>query len=160
MLNTIAITPGKLLEVLPVLFEEKLSVMLWSPPGQGKSSVVKTFCESNNLKLFDIRLTQIEPVDLRGLPWVDEQNNKTRWIPPEFLPTLEELETEGYKGGVIFLDELTSSEQRIMASSYELLLDRRIGNYKVPDNVWCVAAGNSVTDGAIAYDMGKLNLPR
>lgn len=144
MLNTISITPTRLLSLLPTMRESKYPVYLQGAPGLGKSAIVKTFAEQHNLKLYDVRLTQIEAADLRGLPMVDDVNNVTRWLKPEFLPSEGEVEAEGYDGSIIFLDELSTAEPRLQSSAYQLLLDRKVGEYKLPDSCYVLGAGNSV----------------
>lgn len=61
------------------------SLMIWGPPGVGKSSIVKNIASNNNLALVDLRLSQLSPTDLRGLPGVED--GKSKWYVPEFMPT-------------------------------------------------------------------------
>ena len=98
--------------------------------------------------LEDIRLTQLDSPDLQGLKWIDETDNVTRSFRPEFFPVEN-------TPGIIFLDELTAAEPRMQATSYQLVLDRRIGPHKLPDKWMVIAAGNSPEDGAISYKMGS-----
>jgi len=96
----------------------------------------------------DLRLTTIEPVDLRGALFADDSLKKTVWFAPEFLPDPSQPE------GILFLDELTAADQRLQTSAYSLILDRRVGDYRLPDGWMIVAAGNAAFHGAISYDMG------
>lgn len=160
-INTTSITPTRLLTVLKPLWEEKLAPFLHGSPGIGKSAIIWQFAALYNLKVIDLRLTQIEAADLRGLPYIDSDTKRTVWFLPEFLPRAEEVISsvnpatgKPYDGVIIFLDELTAAEPRLQASAYELILDRRVGTYKLPDSVWVVGAGNSPDDGAIAYEFG------
>ena len=74
----------------------KSSLMIWGAPGIGKSSVVESIAKSNNLELVDLRISQLAPTDLRGIPV--PKDDKAYWFPPDFLPT---------KGkGILFLDEI------------------------------------------------------
>ena len=153
--NTISITPDKLQTALLELWPLKKSVMLWGRPGIGKSAIVKDMAADMNLKLYDLRLTQIDSTDLRGLQYLDNETKRTITYLPDFLPKEGELEEMGYEGAIIFLDEITTAEQRLQACAYQLVLDLAVGhNYKLPHNVWVVAAGNGLDDGAISYDMG------
>jgi MoxR-like ATPase len=70
------------------------------------------------------------------------------WFPPEFLPTPGEPE------GILFLDELTAADQRLQISAYSLILDRRVGHYRLPDGWQVIAAGNASFHGAVSHDMG------
>jgi MoxR-like ATPase len=122
--------------------------MLWGTRGVGKSSIVRQVAAHFKIPLVDLRLTTIEPVDIRGAIYADEALAKTVWFPPEFLPTPDQPE------GVLFLDELTAADQRLQISAYSLILDRRVGNYHLPDGWQVVAAGNASFHGAISHDMG------
>ncbi|HYN77672.1 MAG TPA: AAA family ATPase [Lamprocystis sp. (in: g-proteobacteria)] len=122
--------------------------MLWGTRGVGKSSVVHQVAAHFGVPLVDLRLTTIEPVDIRGAIWVDERQSKTVWFPPEFLPGPDEPD------GILFLDELTAADQRLQISAYSLILDRRVGHYLLPDGWQVVAAGNAAFHGAVAHDMG------
>jgi hypothetical protein len=122
--------------------------MLWGTRGVGKSSIVRQVAEHFGVPLVDLRLTTIEPVDIRGAIYADEVLSKTVWFPPEFLPSADRRE------GILFLDELTAADQRLQISAYSLILDRRVGNYHLPDGWQIIAAGNASFHGAISHDMG------
>jgi hypothetical protein len=122
--------------------------MLWGTRGVGKSSIVRQVAEHFGVPLVDLRLTTIEPVDIRGAIYADEVLAKTVWFPPEFLPSPQQPD------GILFLDELTAAEQRLQISAYSLILDRRVGHYQLPDGWQVIAAGNASFHGAVAHDMG------
>jgi len=122
--------------------------MLWGTRGVGKSSIVRQVAGHFGVPLVDLRLTTIEPVDIRGAIYADDVLSKTVWFPPEFLPSPESPE------GILFLDELTAADQRLQISAYSLILDRRVGNYRLPDGWQIIAAGNASFHGAVSHDMG------
>ena len=122
--------------------------MLWGTRGVGKSSIVRQVAEHFDTPLVDLRLTTIEPVDIRGAIYADDTQQKTVWFPPEFLPEQDQPQ------GILFLDELTAADQRLQISAYSLILDRRVGNYALPDGWLVVAAGNAAYHGAVSHDMG------
>jgi MoxR-like ATPase len=122
--------------------------MLWGPRGVGKSSVVRQVAAHFGVPLVDLRLTTIEPVDIRGAIYADDVQAKTVWFPPEFLPGPEQ------PAGILFLDELTAADQRLQISAYSLILDRRVGHYALPDGWQVIAAGNASFHGAVSHDMG------
>ena len=117
-------------------------------PGIGKSDIVEQLAAANNMKLEILMLTQIDSQDLRGIQYPDPNTKRMVYYPPEFLPGPESPPT------LLFLDELTGAEPRLQVSAYQLLLSRRIGSYRLPDNCYVCAAGNGPADGAIAYEMG------
>lgn len=122
--------------------------MLWGTRGVGKSSIVRQIAEHYGVPLVDLRLTTIEPVDIRGAIYADDTQGKTVWFPPEFLPSADQPE------GILFLDELTAADQRLQISAYSLILDRRVGNYRLPEGWQVIAAGNASFHGAVSHDMG------
>ncbi len=130
----------------PVL--RRRATMLWGTRGVGKSSIVRQVAEHFGVPLVDLRLTTIEPVDIRGAIYADDRLAKTVWFPPEFLPSAEE------PAGILFLDEITAADQRLQISAYSLILDRRVGNYRLPDGWQVIAAGNASFHGAVSHDMG------
>jgi len=132
-------------EHLKVLLQEKMPVFLWGPPGIGKSSIVKQICEEWGWKLVDLRLSLLNPVDLRGLPYMSADKKESVWLKPDFLPT------EGK--GVLFLDELNTAPMSVQIAAYQLLLDRRIGSYIFPEGWRIIAAGNRETDRAFVSKM-------
>lgn len=138
-------TPQELLPYLNRLVEQQLhlSLMLWGPPGIGKSSIVADVAVRNDLQLVDLRLSQLAPTDLRGLPVADEK--VSRWLPPEFLPTTGK--------GILFLDEINMAPPVMQGIAQQLILDRQVGSYKVPDGWFIWAAGNRKSDRAAVFEM-------
>lgn len=124
------------------------SWMLHGRPGVGKSQVVQQLADHIGAQLFDVRLTTIEPQDLRGLPYYDHDLKKTVWYRPEDLPD------DPKSPSILFLDELTAASPHLQPTVYGLLQERRVGQHRLPDSVMIVAAGNTVEDGAIAFEMG------
>jgi MoxR-like ATPase len=124
------------------------ATMLWGSRGVGKSSIVHQVAAHHGVPLTDLRLTTLEPVDIRGAIYADERQGRTVWFPPEFLPGPDE------PAGILFLDELTAADPRLQVSAYSLILDRRAGNYRLPEGWMVVAAGNASFHGAVSHDMG------
>jgi len=138
-------TPEALTSYLSRMVEQSLrmSVMVWGPPGIGKSSIVAGVVQAAGLKLVDLRLSQLAPTDLRGLPVAD--SGLSRWYPPEFLPR------EGV--GVLFLDEINMAPPVMQGIAQQLILDRRVGSYEVPEGWFIWAAGNRKSDRAAVFEM-------
>jgi hypothetical protein len=145
---SIAATRAALIEQYADPILRRRATMLWGTRGVGKSSVVQQVARHFGVPLVDLRLTTIEPVDIRGAIYADEVQGKTVWFPPEFLPAPSDPE------GILFLDELTAADQRLQISAYSLILDRRVGHYSLPDGWLVVAAGNASFHGAVSHDMG------
>jgi hypothetical protein len=123
---------------LAALIPSRRPVYLWGSPGVGKSSLVREAASSLRLELIDIRATLLDPVDLRGLPRLN--GDAAVWCPPAFLPRDGE--------GVLFLDELALAPASVQGGCLQLTLDRRIGEYVLPDGWSIVAASNRMEDRA------------
>lgn len=144
--------PAQLLRVLDREFLSTADghhtpVMLWGPPGVGKSQMVAQIAARHAAPVIDIRLSQMEPSDLRGIPF--RQGERVEWAVPAMLP---DVERHG-PSGVLFLDEITSAPPVVSAAAYQLILDRRLGEYRVPDGWAIFAAGNRQGDRGVTYSM-------
>lgn len=145
--NIRQVTLGQAKQYLQSIISEHLPLMLWGPPGVGKSAIIKELAKENKMELIDLRLSLLNPVDLRGLPVVNRDKGIAEWLPPEFLPR------PGAKPGILFLDEMNAALVSVQVAAYQLVLDRAIGNYKLPDNWRIIAAGNRETDKAAVNRM-------
>jgi len=122
-------------------------VFLWGPPGIGKSEVVAQIGENTDREVIDVRLALWEPTDIKGIPYFDSNANTMTWAPPAELPT------DPDSTAIIFLDELNSAPPAVQAAAYQLILNRRVGTYKLPDGVDIVAAGNRDGDKGVTFRM-------
>lgn len=137
--------PSQILASLNCLIDAQQPAMLHGSPGVGKSDVIRQLAKARGLELIDLRLSQLDPVDMRGVPSVDAKKKITSWNVPSFLPT------EGK--GILFLDEINSAAQATQAAAYQLVLDRKLGDYTLPEGWSVIAAGNRTTDRAIVNQM-------
>ena len=134
-------------EFLSVRDGHHTPVMIWGPPGIGKSQIVAQIAQQHSVPLLDIRLSQMEPSDLRGIPF--RVDKFVEWAPPSILP---DAQRHG-AAGIMFLDEITSAPPSVSAAAYQLILDRRLGEYRVPDGWAIFAAGNRQGDRGVSYVM-------
>ena len=132
-------------------FKRQRPVFLWGPPGIGKSELVAGIAEDLGGHMIDLRLAQMEPTDIRGIPFYNKDLGKMDWAPPIDLPD-EEMASQ-YPIVVLFMDEMNSAAPAVQAAAYQLILNRRIGKYRLPDNVVMVAAGNRESDKGVTYRM-------
>ena len=146
------VSPNKAKNSLRRAMRKKRPVFVWGPPGIGKSDIVGQVTDSfPNSHLIDIRLSLWEPTDIKGIPYFDSNEGKMVWAPPMELPD-EEMAAK-YDHITLFLDEMNSAAPAVQAAAYQLTLNRRIGNYRLPDNVVIVAAGNREADKGVTYRM-------
>lgn len=128
---------------MSALIESKIPTFLWGAPGIGKSSIIKQIAHDAGIECIDLRLSLMDPTDLKGIPFYDKEQHSALWAPPSFLPR------EGH--GILFLDELNSAAPAVQASAYQLILDRKVGEYTLPDGWAIVAAGNREGDRGVVY---------
>jgi hypothetical protein len=132
-------------------FKANRPLFIWGPPGIGKSDIVKQLGEELNAHVIDIRLSLWEPTDIKGIPYFDSDHGKMAWAPPIELPDAELAKQ--HKQIILFMDEMNSAAPAVQAAAYQLVLNRRVGTYKLPDNVHIVAAGNRESDKGVTYRM-------
>ena len=152
-INAMTVSPGEAVKAILATWkiqqntEETDVIMLHGGPGSGKTQLVQQVAKAIGGTLYDFRITQIDTSNLRGLPYYDHEEKKTKWYRPEDLPDTD-------APAVMFFDEITAAEPHLTPSVYGILQERRCGMHLIPKNTLIIAAGNTVDDGAIAYEMG------
>ena len=135
----------------------KDSMMLWGPMGVGKSEGIRQWNQEKveeynrriaagedvkpwNPIICDVRLSMKEPVDMQGIPVPTKNGNETQtvWAIPSMWPR----DNGEYSGGVILLDEMNQGQPAILNAAFQLIQDRALGDYKVPENYMIIAASN------------------
>lgn len=137
--------PTHVVEAVNQCLDSSQPVFLWGPPGVGKSATIKQTAKERGMQLTDLRLSLLDQVDLRGFPML--RDSKMHFATPVFLPT------DPDSSGILFLDEMNAAPQSVQAAAYQLVLDRRIGEYTLPDGWRVIAAGNRETDQGATYTM-------
>lgn len=140
-----------------IAFKEFPSVMLWGPPGVGKSQGVKQIASKienetgKNVRITDVRLLLFNPVDLRGIPTANDDKTLAVWLKPQIF----QMDPSEEVVNILFLDEITAAPTSVQAAAYQITLDRTVGEHKLPENCIVIAAGNRVTDRSVSFNMPK-----
>lgn len=132
-------------------FKNQRPIFLWGPPGIGKSDIIKQLGTELDAHVIDVRLSLWEPTDIKGIPYFDSNNETMKWAPPAELPS-QEVASQ-HKSIILFLDEMNSAAPAVQAAAYQLILNRKVGAYTLPDNVVIVAAGNRESDKGVTFRM-------
>ena len=138
---------SNIIKVVNKLIVQKLPVFIWGAPGIGKSSIIKQIAKEQGLEFLDLRLSLLDPTDLKGIPFFNAKTNEGIWAKPSFLPSDPDSK------GILFLDEINTAPPAVQASAYQLILDRRVGEYELPKEWSIIAAGNRENDRGIVYKM-------
>ena len=139
--------PTELAHTLALLVEARQPCIVWGPPGAAKSRICQQVAADAARDYVDVRALLLDPVDLRGIPWRDG-SNRTRWAPPAFLPASDDPGRF-----LINLEELPSAVPMVQAALYQLVLDRKCGEYELPDGASIVACGNREGDRGVTHRM-------
>jgi len=148
----LTVKPSQVTNIVNRAIQVNRPIFIWGPPGIGKSDIVSQITDDlGNSLMIDMRLALMEPTDLRGYPFRNPENNQMEWAPPADLPT-QEL-ADQYDHIVLFMDELNSAPPSVQAAAYQLILNKKVGQYVLPENTVIVAAGNRETDRGVTYRM-------
>lgn len=130
----------------------KRPIFIWGQPGIGKSDLIKQIGDDGvNDLVIDVRLSLWDPTDIKGVPYFDDKEGTMKWAPPSELPGMKTAEL--YDRIILFLDEMNSAAPSVQSAAYQLVLNRKVGTYSLPDNVVIVAAGNREGDKGVTYRM-------
>lgn len=142
-----ALRPSELAPTLALLVEARQPCVVWGPPGAAKSQIARQVATDAGCRYVDVRALLLDPVDLRGIPWRDG-DGRTRWAPPAFLPPPDDTGR-----WLINLEELPSAAPMVQAALYQLVLDRAVGEYELPEGASLIACGNREGDRGVVHRM-------
>ena len=150
-ISTRTVGPNAAKRAVRKAMKHKRPIFMWGPPGIGKSDIIKQIGADLNAPVIDVRLSLWEPTDIKGIPYYDANTSKMVWAPPIELPDNEVASKHEHM--ILFMDEMNSAAPAVQAAAYQLVLNRRVGTYHLPDNVLIVAAGNREGDKGVTYRM-------
>lgn len=138
-------------DVIKMAIELDQPLFLWGPSGIGKSEVIAQVAESIGAHMIDLRLGSFSPEDVRGYAFINKELGRMQFAPSSELPT-EELCSK-YETVILFLDEFNQTRLDVQSPLYQLILNRRIGEYVLPKNVRIIAAGNRASDRGATFKL-------
>ncbi|MDR3334272.1 MAG: MoxR family ATPase [Treponema sp.] len=136
---------------------QAITPFIWGKSGIGKSQAVKQLADEYGIGFLDVRLSQLESTDIRGIPVPDMERHVAAWLPPEFLP-FEGIPHFKGTAGILLLDEFNRARPDVLQAAFQLVLDRQVGMHKILDSWFMVAAGNlGDEDDVVAMDAALKN---
>jgi hypothetical protein len=128
------------------------SIIIWGPPGIGKSAAPNEIAKETGCGCVDFRLVLCDPTDLRGIPIpiqdADTKEYATMWASPAELPRAGK--------GFLFFDDFTTAPPLVQASAYQITIPpHQLGPYHLPDGWVVLAASNTMKDRSLAHKMPK-----
>ena len=146
----IPVRPSEAVQVIEHTMNRGRPCMIWGPPGIGKSDIIAQIGAKQDRPVIDLRLLLMEPTDIKGIPYYNPETKEMRWAKPSELPGEDDVELAN---AILFLDEINAAPQSVQAAAYQLILNRKVGEYSLPAGVSIVAAGNRETDKAVTFRM-------
>lgn len=129
------------------------ALMIWGPAGVGKSDTARSVGIRLGIPVMDFRAVYRESLDIMGLPGVDTDGKtgvrQTVYAQPAGLP----VESRDGPDGILFLDEIVSAPPQTQAALYQLTLEGKVGEYRLPKGWSIVAAGNRLSDRGVVHRM-------
>ena len=167
--ETVNIVKANLIEQLS---GETMYVPVWAGnPGIGKTTYAKMIANEMNLNLYYVSMCKTLEFYM-GLPITnslkfesleDAYKNYVVWSQPEMIHTANMMaEDKNKRGTLIFMDDIHIMPREIQTCFFELVLERRLGNYKLLPNVCMLAAMNDSSasgfDGYLAAVNNRLQM--
>ncbi len=142
-MNTIKVGP-ELIELLGRAYRANTPVLMEGSHGVGKSESIKAAAQQEGIDCIVRDLSLMEPPDLTGMP--KHKEGRTVYAPPSFLPKSGK--------GILVIEELNRAEKYMLAPCLQLLTERSLNDYRLPDGWVPMAAINP--DNA-SYDVNQLD---
>ncbi len=144
--------PGMKQAISHLAIRMREPLMFWGPSGCGKTQGADQASTENDTLLCDIRVSQYEGIDLRGLPNV--QNNRTLWNLPATMPFIGNDAFPDDRPILLMFDEINSAQDDgVLAVCYQIIQEFRCGEHVLKPNVRIIAAGNRETDRGVVRRM-------
>jgi hypothetical protein len=157
------VAPSLLKACIPIAMKTKRMLYISGPPGIGKSAMVAQAAKTYNMKLIDIRLSQLDSCDLNGFPTIGDQ--KATYTPMAMFPLETDplpIDENGKEmaGWFLFMDEFNAGERPTQKAAYKVSLDKMHGDHKIHNRCLIIGAGNREEDNALVEEMGSATQTR
>lgn len=145
-----SLSADELFTFLDLTLTSRTVPMIYGAPGIGKSSILAQWAERRGYALLDIRLAQMLPEHIAAIQYVSADHKSAVSLVPAIIGQVAALEGATGKPVLILFDELTLASQETLSAALEIILDRRVSGFKLPDTCLIAAAGNRPQDTSSA----------
>jgi energy-coupling factor transporter ATP-binding protein EcfA2 len=131
-------------------------LLIIGPPGCGKTAATRQAADllarrsGTPVGIKDVRLTEVTPIDLIGLPYHDPGRGRTSWAPSDLLPGPDDPPK-----GLIVFDELPNAAPSVQSAVYKACTEHMIGPHPLPPGWWVILAGNRASDRGNTFPIPK-----
>jgi hypothetical protein len=133
-------------KALSIAAQTGTPVIIWGPPGAGKTSFVNAFGRALNCQVEVVIASIRDPSDFGGLPYLTSGGVELH--APSWAKRLVEA-----NGGLLFLDEASTATPATQASMLRVILDKVVGDTILPPRTMVVAAANPPEQAAGGWDL-------
>lgn len=129
--------------VLLAAYRARTPVILWGPPGVGKTAMIQRLAEELGCELLQPQVRSPEDI---ALPVVQDGGVR-------ILPVEEFLLASQSERAIVFMDEISTLPPAVQAAALRFLDSGRVGGVRIPESVWRVAAANPPEQAAGGWDL-------
>lgn len=139
-------------QTISIAIQARLTVLLWGEPGVGKTAFIQGLAARLGVPAIPILACLRDPTDFGGLPFPKE--NHFTYLPPEWAYKVSRMPTNDLGlSAILFFDELSTAREAVQAALLTLLLERRAGDFQLPDSVAFLAAANPPESNQAAIEL-------
>lgn len=138
-------------QALGVAIAARVPALLWGAPGTGKTSLIRAMAAAAGWPCETVIASIREPSDFAGLPIVDERAGDGARV--SFAPPAWAVALANAGEGVVFFDEVSTAPPAVQAALLRVVLERTVGDLRLPELVSVVAAANPAEQAADGWEL-------
>ena len=149
-MNIRQVNPKTLALEIETAYAAGQPLLVWGPPGIGKTAIFEQVCKKMGIGFIDVRLLLYEPPELKGMLYPSQDKDRAVYLHSELFPVADEtgkpIDKKFEGGGIIFFDELTIAPIDMQKAALQIIQERRIGSKRIADGWVPMAAANRPED--------------
>ncbi len=146
------------MRALIVAIQTGIPVLIWGPPGTGKTSFIYAFTRVLGRWMETVIASIREPSDFAGLPII-ASDDSVKLAAPQWVKNIIAKEEAGTES-IVFLDELSTAPPAVQAALLRPVFEGVVGDAVLPENTWWVAAANPTESSSGTWDLNAAQANR